>query len=74
MIFRKKQKFTTEELLRLLDALIAAPTSTDKQVSDQFNYISSKYKTLDKIPYDHGMKLIELFERTKQTPRNKDVN
>ncbi len=71
---RPKKVLSTEELLEVLDALIEANTSSDVDVKNHFTMISSKYKTLDKIPYEDAMKLIVLtrnakLERMTQTPK-----
>ncbi len=70
MIFMKTRKYDTEELVRLVNALIEAPTSPDTDVLDQYKFIVSKFKTLDKIPYSDGMKLVELMDHTKDSMNN----
>ena len=62
---RPKKAFSTEELLEVLDALIEASTSSDVDVTGHFTMISSKYKTLDKIPYEDAMKLVVLTKNAK---------
>jgi len=67
----RRRQFATDELLELTNALIEANTTSDANVKAHFDFIAKKYGRLDKIPYDPGMKLVELVQMSKQSEASK---
>ncbi len=62
----KKRKLTTEEIISFVDAIKVANSSSDTKIRQHYERLGAEFKTLDKVPYEEAMKLIELTVNNKK--------